>query len=90
MELTMLSLKGSIILEIQRRLPMINNSNRSSTANVQFTWQDLLWRLVLTGLLLLLLGLSSLTIFGSITTRSNTQVLPLTQEVESGPFDVER
>ncbi len=62
---------------------MINNSNQSTVANIQFTWQAILWRLVLTGLLLLFLAGFGLTIFNTMTTRPGAHVLPpLTQEVE--------
>ena len=61
---------------------MINFSNQSAV-NIRFTWQAILWRLLLTGLLLLVLAASGLTIFSSVTTRSDAHVLPpLTQEVE--------
>lgn len=55
---------------------MINNSNQSTAVNIRFTWQAILWRLLLTGLLLLVLAGSGLTIFSTATTRPDTQVLP--------------
>ncbi len=63
---------------------MINNSNQPAAANIRFTWQDILWRLLLTGLLLLFLAGSGLTtIFSTATTRPDAHVLtPLTQEIE--------
>ena len=44
--------------------------------NIQVTWQSLLWRLVLTGLLLLLLASSGVTIFQNATSRPDARVLP--------------
>jgi hypothetical protein len=44
--------------------------------NIQITWQSLLWRLVLTGLLLLLLAGSGVTIFHNATSRPDAHVLP--------------
>ncbi len=62
---------------------MINNSNQPAAVNIRFTWQAILWRLLLTGLLLLFLAGSGLTIFSTATTRPDAHVLPpLTQEVE--------
>jgi len=52
---------------------MINPSNQN---NIQFTWQAMGWRLLLTVLLLLLLAVSSVTIFHTVTTYPNTHVLP--------------
>jgi hypothetical protein len=54
---------------------MINHSNQTLT-NIQFTWQSILWRLVLTALLLLILAGSGMTIFSKVTTRPDAQVLP--------------
>ena len=65
---------------------MINNSN---DMNIQFTWQALLWRLLLTLLLLLALAGPGLTIFEIMTTRSDTRALPeLTQQAESIPDEI--
>ena len=52
---------------------MINQSN----VDIQFTWQAIVWRLLLTILLLLVLAGSSLTIFNRVTTNANTRVLPI-------------
>ena len=52
---------------------MLNSPNN---ATFQFTWQALLWRLLLTLLLLLALAGPGLTIFRSVTNRSETQALP--------------
>jgi hypothetical protein len=54
---------------------MVNHSNQPSVVNI-LTWQSILWRLLLTALLLLMLAGSSLTIFSPITTRPDTRVLP--------------
>ena len=63
---------------------MVNHSNQG---DIQFTWQTIWWRLVVTALLLAILTGSSLTIFGHVTTNPNTQVLPdLTSGLtEQGP-----
>ncbi len=62
---------------------MINHSNQPLT-NIQFTWQSILWRLVLTALLLLILAGFGMTIFSNVTTRSDARVLPtLTFETET-------
>jgi len=55
---------------------MVNQINSSSMVNIQVTWQSLLWRLVLTGLLLLLLAGSGVTIFHNATSRPDARVLP--------------
>jgi hypothetical protein len=55
---------------------MVNQINSSPMVNLQVSWQSLLWRLVLTGLLLLLLAGSSVTIFHNATSRPDAQVLP--------------
>jgi hypothetical protein len=58
---------------------MINSSNQT---NYQLTWQAMIWRLILTALLLLLLTISGLTIFNSVTNQPDARVLPtLTYEV---------
>jgi hypothetical protein len=54
---------------------MINHSNQALT-NIQFTWQSILWRLVLTALLLLILAGSGMTIFSNVTSRPDARVLP--------------
>jgi hypothetical protein len=64
---------------------MVHQLNQSSIASMQLTWQSILWRLVLTALLLLLLAGSGVTIFKPVITRPGTQVLPpLTQGIEAG------
>jgi hypothetical protein len=55
---------------------MVNQINSSSTVNIQVTWQSLLWRLVLTGLLLLLLAASGMTMFHNATSHPEARVLP--------------
>ena len=55
---------------------MVNQINSSPMVNIQVTWQSLLWRLVLTGLLLLLLAGSGVTIFHNATSRPDARVLP--------------
>jgi hypothetical protein len=52
---------------------MFNSPNNST---FQFTWQALLWRLLLTLLLLLALAGPGLTIFRNVTNRSGTQAIP--------------
>ena len=52
---------------------MLNSSNNST---IEFTWQALLWRLLLTLLLLLALAGPGLTLFRSVTNHSGTKVLP--------------
>ncbi len=47
---------------------MINNSNYD---NLQLTWQAILWRLLLTGLLLLILATSGMTIFSTAKSSPN-------------------
>jgi hypothetical protein len=51
---------------------MINSSNQSS----YFTRQTILWRLLVTVILLLILAGSGLTIFRNISDPPNAQVLP--------------
>ncbi|MBI1881975.1 MAG: hypothetical protein HYR94_27685 [Chloroflexi bacterium] len=66
---------------------MLNGSNNSTN---QFTWQALLWRLLLTLLLLLALAGPGLTIFRSVTSRSGTQAIPgLSQDPEDSRWQVE-
>ena len=59
---------------------MVNSSNQGP---VRFNWQDILWRLALTALLLLILAASGITISSSVTNHPGTQVLPtLTYEAK--------
>jgi hypothetical protein len=59
---------------------MINNPNQS---DLQFTWQAILWRLLVTLLLLLALAGPGLNAFRIITALPKTETLPaFTQEVE--------
>jgi len=51
---------------------MITSSNQSS----YFTWHSILWRLLVTAILLLILAGSGLTIFRNISDPPNAQVLP--------------
>ncbi len=56
-----------------------------NNSTVHFTWQALLWRLLLTLLLLLALAGPGLTLFRSVTNRAETRALPrLGQEIEDG------
>jgi hypothetical protein len=60
---------------------MINNPNQP----IQFTWQAILWRLLLTLLLLLALAGPGLSLFRTVTSRPGTRALPaLIQETEGG------
>lgn len=62
----------------------------SNNSTIQFTWQALLWRLLLTLLLLLALAGPGLTLFRSVTSRSGAQALPtLGQDVEGGRWQTE-
>ncbi|MBN1991139.1 MAG: hypothetical protein JW953_00430 [Anaerolineae bacterium] len=66
---------------------MVNNLNQPSLASMPLTWQSVLWRLVLTALLLLMLAGSGITIFSNATSRPGAQVLPTltgSTEQESG------
>jgi hypothetical protein len=67
---------------------MINNSNQ---ANIPlFTWQALLWRLLLTVLLLLALAGPGLTLFRHVTSRAGARALPaLHQPIETGELKAE-
>ena len=59
---------------------MVNSPNKT---NIHFTWQALLWRLLLTLLLLLALAGPGLTLFKAITSRPGTRALPaLTQQTD--------
>ena len=63
--------------------------NSPSNVTVQLTWQALLWRLLLTLLLLLALAGPGLTLFRSVTNRSGTQTLPrLSQQAEDGELQI--
>jgi hypothetical protein len=63
---------------------MLNGPNNPV---VQLTWQALLWRLLLTLLLLLALAGPGLTLFRSVTNRSGTQPSPpLGQQAEDGAW----
>lgn len=56
---------------------MINTPEHSNT---QFSWPDILWRLLLTILILILLTGFSLTVFGHLTSQPDSRALPtLTQ-----------
>jgi hypothetical protein len=60
---------------------MINNTNSS----VQFNWQAILWRLLLTLFLLLALAGPGLTVFKSVISRPGARALPgLVQEGDGG------
>jgi hypothetical protein len=58
---------------------MIKNPNPS----LEFSWQALLWRLLLTLLLLLALAGPGLTFFKSVTSRPGTRALPSLVETEA-------
>jgi hypothetical protein len=61
---------------------MINNPDQS---NIYLTWQAILWRLLLTLLVLLALAGPGLNLFGAITASSETQPRSgFNQEVEAG------
>jgi hypothetical protein len=64
---------------------MVHQLNQSSIVTIQLTWHSILWRLVLTALLLLLLAGSGVTIFKPVMTHPDTRVFPpLTQGIETG------
>jgi hypothetical protein len=50
--------------------------NSTQQTNVNFTWQALLWRLLLTGLLLLALAGPGLSLFGQATVSSENSPRP--------------
>ncbi len=50
--------------------------NSPQQTNVNFTWQALLWRLLLTGLLLLALTGPGLSLFGQVTASSENNSRP--------------
>ncbi len=58
---------------------MVNASNQT---NLQLTWQSIFWRVVVTVLLLLALAGSGLKGFDTVTSSSETQVLPLSSSIE--------
>lgn len=60
---------------------MIKNPDSS----IEFRWQALLWRLLLTLLLLLALAGPGLTFFKSVTSRPGTRALPSLIETEADP-----
>jgi len=60
---------------------MINSRNQT---NINFTWQALWWRLLLTGLLLLALAGPGLRLFSNATTSSDNPALP-TLEFQTTP-----
>jgi len=64
---------------------MVNNSNQPAMTTVHLTWQALLWRLLITLLLLLALTGPGLTIFSTVTAKPEAQVLPpLARDIEPG------
>jgi hypothetical protein len=64
--------------------------NRSNSSTIQFTWQALLWRLLLTLLLLLALAGPGPTIFRNMTNRTERTTLPgLSQGAEDSRWQVE-
>lgn len=53
-------------------------------SNIHLTWQAILWRLVLTGFLLVALASSSFALFDTVAEHSDTPVLPiLSQDTDS-------
>lgn len=69
-------------------ISMVNSPNQSG---IQLTRQAILWRLILTGLLLMVLAGSSLTIFNGITPQPDTRVLPtLPYSADAGGQPLER
>lgn len=64
---------------------MVNHSNQPAVAAVQISWQDIIWRLLITLLLLLALAGPGLTLFSAVTAKPEAQVLPtLVQDIEPG------
>lgn len=64
---------------------MLNNHTA-----VIISWQALLWRLLLTLLLLLALAGPGLTLFRSITSRTGTRTLPaVSQEAKEGHWQID-
>lgn len=55
---------------------MVNHSNQTTSAQIQLTWSDIFWRLLLTLLLLLMLAGPGLTIFSAVTAKPDNHVLP--------------
>jgi hypothetical protein len=61
---------------------MINHPDQSK---IYLTWQAIMWRLLLTLLLLVALAGSGLNLFSAISTPTETQTLPsFPQEMEAG------
>ncbi len=57
---------------------------------VELSWQALLWRLLLTLLLLLALAGPGLTLFRSVTSRTGTRTLPaVSQESKQGHWQID-
>ena len=64
--------------------------NRSNSSTIQFTWQALLWRLLLTLLLLLALAGPGPTIFRNMTNQTEGTTSPgLGQRTENSRWQVE-
>lgn len=64
---------------------MLNNHTA-----VELSWQALLWRLLLTLLLLLALAGPGLSLFRSVTNRTETRTLPaLNQEAKQGHWQID-
>jgi hypothetical protein len=65
---------------------MVNSQNQANIHHL--TWQALLWRLLLTVLLLLALAGPGLTLFKHVTSRAGARALPaLTQPSEQKPIE---
>lgn len=61
---------------------MINSADQT---NIQVTWQALLWRVLLTLLLLLALAGPGLNLFSAITAPADSQTVPtFSQEIKRG------
>ena len=60
---------------------MVNHLNQPSVGNIQLTWSMILWRLLLTVLLLLFLAGYGVTTFNNMATRPDTRVLPTLSRV---------
>ncbi len=65
--------------------------NDATNFAANFTWQSLLWRLLLTLLLLLALAGPGLTWFEQVTSQANSPVIsPFNQAVEDGGWMIGR
>jgi hypothetical protein len=51
-------------------------THQTNQADPVFNWHDILWRILVTIFLLMLLAITSITIFHDVTTRPDAYVLP--------------